>query len=277
MATVRAGDGVELAIHEAGRADGRPALLLHGFSANAGVWASTAPALAPRFRVLSLDFRGHGGSGRTDDPADFTLERLASDVLEVADGVGTASFTLIGHGMGGEVAQLVALRAPARIEALVLVGTGAAPLDPTSGWARSRASIAAIAAERGMAPAWEAYVESGIVGWELDELPEEIVSQWRTEFMKTAPAAFVGLSRSMAEATDRTDALRALEPPTLVVAGADDAAFLDAARSLAAIVPGAQLEVIGEAGHSPQIMAAEEFNEILLAFLKRAVPAGRAS
>jgi pimeloyl-ACP methyl ester carboxylesterase len=272
---VGAPDGVELEVHEAGRSDGKPVLLLHGYSANANVWASTHPALAPRFRVLMPDFRGHGASGRTEDPKSFTLEQLADDTVAIADAIDAGRFTLMGHGMGGEVAQIVALENQDRIEALVLVDTGAGPLDPSSGWALGRAQLAKTIEQRGITAGWEQYVESGIVGWEVDELPIEIVDMWRAEFMKTAPAAFVGLSHSMSTQADRANALAALKVKTLVVAGADDDAFGEASRVLARAIPGAELAVIDGAGHSPQIMKAEEFNGLVVDFLKRAVPAGR--
>jgi aminoacrylate hydrolase len=243
---------------------------VHGLSGNAGIWSSTIGALAPKYRVLSLDLRGHGGSGRTEDPADFTLDALVADVLAVVDALGLPAFTLFGHGLGGNVVQHVAVSRPGAVEAVVLVGTSARRLDPSSGWAATRRHVASVVADRGIEAGWEAYLESGLIGWEVEDLPEEITGAWRTEFVKTAPAAFVGLVRAAGELPDLTDRLRTLDVPALVVAGDDDSAFgAPEAERLAEAIPGAELCVIEGGGHSPQVSRAEEFNEHVLDFLRR--------
>jgi pimeloyl-ACP methyl ester carboxylesterase len=269
---ITAPDGLELACHEAGRSDGRPALLLHGLSGNASIWADAHPGLAPRFKVVMLDFRGHGDSGRTEDPADFTIEALVSDAVAVLDGYGFERATVLGHGLGGTVAQHLALRHPDRLEALVLVGTGPGPLDPESGWAITRRRIADVMADGGMQAAWDSYLETGFVGWEVEELPDEILDRWRREFMKTAPAAFIGLVRSAGAQTDISGELKGLGCPVLVVVGDDDMAFSEAAEALAELIPGAELLVIPAGGHSPHVSKAEEFNAAVFSFLRRALP-----
>ncbi|HVE91844.1 MAG TPA: alpha/beta hydrolase [Actinomycetota bacterium] len=275
MLRVRTDDGLELAYAESGRLDGRPLVLLHGLSGSSGAWASTAGAVAPRFRVLAVDQRGHGESGRTDDPLDFTLERLVLDVFNVSDALQASPIVLVGHGIGATVAMLAALEDPDRVDALVCVGASAAPLDPASGWMATRVRVAEAVQRGGIQAGWEAYLESGIFGWELDDIPAEIVGRWRKEFTRTAPAAFVGLAGSASSQPDLTPRLRKLRCPTLVVAGSDDQAFGPQAAALAEAIPGAELKVIPGGGHSPQMSRAEEFNETLVAFLKRALPSGR--
>lgn len=277
MRRVESTDGLGLACHEAGRRDGRLALLLHGLSGNASIWDDTHPALAPRFRVAMPDMRGHGESDRTEDPADFTVGHLVRDVVAVLDAYEAEKATLIGHGLGGAVCQQVALEHPDRVEALVLVGTGPGPLDPRSGWAQTRTRIADVVEERGLAAGWDAYLESGIVGWEVDELPSEILGRWRNEFMKTAPAAFVGLVRSASEQPDRSGLLAGIAAPTLVVVGEDDQAFGEAAGLLAKAVPGADFVSIPGGGHTPHVARSEEFNEAVIEFLRKAMPTRRRS
>lgn len=274
MRRVVASDGVELVCREAGRADGRGAILVHGLTGNADLWEATVGALAPRHRVVAMDLRGHGASGRTEAPDDFTLERAATDVVEVADDVGFGTFLLVGHGVGGDIAQLVALSDPERLEALVLIGCGPGPMDPASGWAVTRRQIADVVADRGIEGGWEAYLEAGLLGWDLHEVPDEILDAWRQQFVRTAPSAFVGFARASAEQADRSSELRGLGVPTLVAVGDDDDAFLTHARRLAELIPGADLAEVPGGGHSPQIARAEEFNEQLLGFIKRRLGKG---
>lgn len=276
MERVRASDGIELALQHAGRADGRLAVLLHGLTGTASIWEDTAPGLAPRFRVVMPDLRGHGASGRVDDEGSFTIERLTADVIDALDALGAGAATLVGHGLGGTVAQLVALDHPERVEAMVLVGTGPGPLDPGSGWAKTREGIAEVARRRGIEAAWDHYVESGLIGWELDEIPAGITDRWRSEFVKTSPFALAGLVRSSAAQPDRTGDLARIGCPVLVVVGDDDAAFADAAKTLASRVPAGELAAVAGGGHSPQVSKPEVFNQLVFDFLRRTLPSGRA-
>ena len=268
-------DGLQLVCSESGRSDGRPLVFLHGLTGSSAVWVSTSGAVAPRFRVLALDQRGHGQSGRTDDAGEFTVQRLVLDVFDLADSLQSGPLTLVGHGLGATVAMLAALDDPAKVDALVCVGASAAPLDPSTGWMATRSRVATAIERGGMEAGWQTYLESGIFGWDLEDMPNEIVDRWRKEFLRTAPAAFVGLTRSVASQPDLTPRLAQLGCPALVVAGSDDQAFAPHARSLAEAIPGAELALIPGGGHSPQLSRAEEFNAALVDFLKRALPSGR--
>lgn len=271
MPTITTEEGLALVCDEKGRSDGHPALLLHGLSQNAGVWTETASALAPRFRVLVPELRGHGSSGRTEEPDDYTVVHLVSDAELVCETLGLRGAVLCGHGLGGTVALRLALSRPDLVSALVLVSTLPRPLEPSSGPARIRTMLADVVAERGMEAAWNVYVDDGLVGWELDRVPGEVVEGWRQEFLRTAPAAFVGLSRDAAEQEDLGERVGELDVPVLVVVGEDDAAYGPGGRELAEAIPGAELAVIERGGHSPQLARAETFNATVVDFLKRSV------
>jgi pimeloyl-ACP methyl ester carboxylesterase len=87
-------------------AAGRPALvLLHGWTVTSDLnWFGVYAALAEHFRVVAVDFRGHGRGIRAEQP--FSLEACADDVLAVADHLGLGRFVAVGYSMGGLVAQL---------------------------------------------------------------------------------------------------------------------------------------------------------------------------
>lgn len=271
MPTITTDEGIVLSCDEKGRSDGRPAVLLHGLSQNAGIWGETASALAPRFRVLVPELRGHGASGRSEDPADYTVAHLVSDAELVCERLGLEGVVFCGHGLGGTVALRLALSRPDLVSALVLVSTLAGPLDPRSGPARMRAMLADVVEERGMEAAWSVYVDDGLVGWELDKVPRGIVEEWRKDFLGTAPAAFVGLTRDAEVQANLAERLEGLVSPVLVVIGEDDAVYGPGGRELAEAIPGAELAVIERGGHSPQLARAEVFNGTVVEFLKRSV------
>ncbi len=97
----------------------RTIVLAHGGSAHAHWWDFVAPALTRLGRVLALDFRGHGRSAWTDPP-DYGPPAYLKDLVGFLEFLGTP-VVLVGHSMGGELAQRVAVRHPHLLEALVIV------------------------------------------------------------------------------------------------------------------------------------------------------------
>jgi pimeloyl-ACP methyl ester carboxylesterase len=100
---------------------GRPPILcVHGGAAHAHWFDFFAPGFVTDFHVRALDFRGHGDS-QWMSPPDYTYERHAADLEEVAAKLKLRDFVLIGHSMGGLVSLLYAATYPARLRALIIV------------------------------------------------------------------------------------------------------------------------------------------------------------
>jgi pimeloyl-ACP methyl ester carboxylesterase len=124
-------DGVGLAVEVTGEGPGL--VLVHGFGGAKEDFADHVPTLARDNTVVIFDHRGHGASDKPDDPAAYSFERLGSDVLQVADHAGLDSFRLLGHSMGGMVSRKVVLRAPERVDALIMMDTSAGPIPGFDG------------------------------------------------------------------------------------------------------------------------------------------------
>ncbi|WP_043363743.1 alpha/beta fold hydrolase [Belnapia sp. F-4-1] len=116
---------MRLNLVEAG--DGPPVILLHGLFGSAQNWGAVQRHLAARHRVLALDLRNHGASGRShamDYPA------MAADVAETMRAMGAAPAAVVGHSMGGKVAMALALAEPALVARLVVVDIAPIPYPP---------------------------------------------------------------------------------------------------------------------------------------------------
>jgi 3-oxoadipate enol-lactonase len=97
-------------------------VLLHGWTATGDLnWFRVFSALGARFRVVSMDHRGHGGGIRSVRP--FRLEDCADDVAALADVLGVRRVVPVGYSMGGPIAQLVWRRHPGLVDGLVLCAT----------------------------------------------------------------------------------------------------------------------------------------------------------
>src|SRR5262245_19569861 len=131
MATVqpRTVGAVRLEVLEAGEG-GRPLLLTHGFTGAKEDFGDWIDRFADEgWWVVAPDLRGHGGSDQPETEDLYSLATYAADLLALADQLGWNRFSLVGHSMGGMIAQEVAVEAPERLERLILMDTCHGPVE----------------------------------------------------------------------------------------------------------------------------------------------------
>ncbi|RWZ61648.1 alpha/beta fold hydrolase [Labedella populi] len=129
-------DGVRLAVYDVGDPDAPVVMAVHGF-ASSGVlnWFHsgwTRDLTRAGYRVLALDQRGHGRSGKPHDPLQFTTERLAADVLGVLDAHLVDEAVLLGYSLGARVGWHLARTDAHRFPRVVLGGLPSG--DPLQGF-----------------------------------------------------------------------------------------------------------------------------------------------
>lgn len=193
--------------------DGAPPLvLLSSIGTDMDLWAPLLPTLRRSFRLLRLDTRGHGASEAP--PGDYSLSDLAQDVGAVMDAAGVGPAAVIGVSLGGMIAMQLALDAPERIGALVLICTSAT-MDPSAWNGRietvlrdGMAGIADLAMERFLDPGFAA------------QYPE-IAATVRRGLLQMEPHGYIGCAAAIRDMmlVDRLDAIRA---PALVITGSKD-------------------------------------------------------
>lgn len=114
--------GLTLSVAEAGPEDGPLTVLLHGFPETWWSWRhQIGPLAAAGLRVVAPDQRGYGLSSRPEGIEAYHLDRLADDVIGLADALGRERIHLVGHDWGGLVAWWVAARHPDRLERLAIL------------------------------------------------------------------------------------------------------------------------------------------------------------
>ncbi len=108
-------------MHYTEAGSGPPLGFLHGLGGSIADWEHQIPYFARQHRVIVPELRGFGSSGL--GRRRYEIARLAQDVIELLDGLGVECFRLIGHSMGGAVAQQLALMQPTRVERLVIANS----------------------------------------------------------------------------------------------------------------------------------------------------------
>lgn len=265
MSRATASDGTQLAFDVLGRPGATPVLLIQGLGADRTAGLLQRLALAPRWRTIGFDNRG---VGRSDKPQGrYHLDVMADDAARVLDACGLESAHVIGHSMGGVIAQLLALQHPGRVRSLVL----SASACHHHMWRRELlAEWASIALEQGMRE-----VSRRSMRWLVG--PRSLRRYWPAlgvlgPLAINVPAhAFAAQARAILDADDSLrDRLVEVRVPTLVVSGSQDILTPTAdGEELADHIPGADLTIISGAAHGFPVEHAVAFNALLGEFLGR--------
>jgi 3-oxoadipate enol-lactonase len=239
-----------------------PALVLvHGVGGDSGNWDDILPHLAPKFRVIRVDLRGHGRSPALRAPC--SVEDFARDVTDVMDALGQRAFRLAGFSLGGQVAQSIALDSPQRVEKLVLISAVAGRTEAERAGAANRVELLK---EKGTAAIAEANRER----WFTDE--------FRTRHAEKVEARVQQLLRTDAESylhaftvfatADLGARLGGIRAPTLIITGEHDAAATPRmARLMHERIRNSELRVLPALRHSLLIESPDLIAELLLGFL----------
>ncbi|MER6335110.1 alpha/beta hydrolase [Streptomyces sp. NPDC001034] len=191
--------------------NGPTLVFLHYWGGSARTWDLVVDRLAGR-DLITVDFRGWSRSGGMPGP--YTLRRLADDTLAVVADAGVTDYVLVGHSMGGKVAQLAAATRPAGLRGIVLVGSGPAKPAARITPAYREALSHAYDSDESVARARDHILTA-------TELPASIKARVAADSRAGADAARAEWPlRGIAE--DITEHTRMVGVPALVVAGEND-------------------------------------------------------
>jgi pimeloyl-ACP methyl ester carboxylesterase len=264
-------------------AEGVPLLLLHGFGNEAHIWDDFAPAVAPHYRTVALDHRGHGDSAWAADVSGYDLEQMVDDVEAVTEALGIERLVLVGHSLGGRVSTLFAGRHPERIAGLVLVDIGP-ELDPR-GVSRIRQET-----EQSVDPSFAGLEEyarllslhypaakpAAIQRMARHSARQREDARWVLKMDPSLRGGMAGPEDPEAAATreeriiaQQWEALRALPCPALVVRGAAADVFAPdtADRMVDEVLQSGRLAVVPQAGHSVMTDNPEGFRDAVTQFV----------
>jgi 3-oxoadipate enol-lactonase len=277
---VKGANGAELHLLE-WSTEGVPMLLLHGFGNEAHIWDDFAPVVAPHYRTLALDHRGHGQSD-WDPEARYEIDALVDDVESVTAALGIERMVLVGHSLGGRVSTVFAGRHPARLAGLVIVDIG--PEVDARGSLRIRQDV-----ESNLSPVFasvEEYARALSLSYPAatpDSLRRMALHGLRrradSRFELVMDPAWRGVTAGRGTSRDAEqeeglgrqmwDALAALPCPALVVRGAasDILSPEVADRMVDDVLPNGRLAVVPQAGHSVMTDNPQGFNDAVASFV----------
>jgi pimeloyl-ACP methyl ester carboxylesterase len=221
------------------------------------------PLARAGWRAVAMDQRGQFESPGVDDPAAYSTEALARDVLAVVADLGPPVH-LVGHSFGGLVGRAAVIAAPLSFASLVLLCSGPAAIG---GARQQRIEVLRPLLEQGGMAAVYAGMERLAAGdpkWR--EAPQELRDFLRRRFLASSPVGLQGMAEALTSEPDRVEELRATGVPVLVAHGAGDDAWSPATQARMAERLGARHAVIPDSAHSPAVENTPELLRVLLAF-----------
>ncbi len=242
-------------LHYEERGEGRPILCTHATPASGVFYRPQLDAFGERYRVISLDLRGHGESEKPEGA--YPIAGVLTDYEALIEAFGLAPLVLMGCSIGGIVAQLYALAHPDDLRGLVLIGS------PDSVRGRDVAGFKRRIADVG----WDGEIED-LLGKQLHpDAPAELVGWARAEYGKTPLHVRTAEEEALAT-VHHPERMAEIRVPTLLVYGeAEEDRIASKMRAMAEVMGDARIHEIAGAAHYPNLEQAETFNPILEAFL----------
>lgn len=232
---------------------GPPVFLTHGFSATGSMWEPQRAALAD-YRLITWDMRGHGHTEAPEDPAQYSSDLTVADMKAIMDSLGVERAVVGGLSLGGVMSMHFYAAHPEMVRALIIAdsGPGFRSDAPRKAWNDHCEERAKELEEKGLDA--------------LASTSAEVVRA-KTEHQSAQGIAHAARGMMAQSGTRLMDLLPEIKVPTLVIVGDRDEPFLGAANYMTRKIPGARLEIIGDAGHASNIDQPEAFNAVLLDFL----------
>lgn len=246
-------DGVRIAYDVHGDSlDALPLLLTHGYSSSSSMWSPNLGALSTDRRVITWDVRGHGASESPEDLASYTEAASVADMAAVLDACGVERAVVGGLSLGGYLSLAFNVEHASRVGALLLFDTGPGYRRETS---RER---------------WNRWALAQASAFEADGLSAlSASSEVRLAAHDPRGLALAARGILIQRSSAVIDSLPSIRVPTLVLVGADDAAFLGAADYMASRIATATKVVLDGAGHASNIDRPDTFTAAVLDFLAR--------
>lgn len=243
---------------------GAPIIFLHGFPFNKSMWESQYHSLKQSFRVIAPDIRGFGYS--KDDSSELSIELFADDMIALMEELKLEKVTICGLSMGGYIALNAIQRYPERFNALILCDTQCNS-DTDEGKAKRYKSIEDIKAN-GITEFTEGFLKN-VFHAETQSNKPELVAGLKNMMLSNSEHAFINGLKALAERKETCSKLDQIRVPTLIICGSDDSLTpVSKSQYLHEHIKDSQLRIIQNAGHISNMEQPEEFNKIIIDFLK---------
>ena len=228
-----------------GRRDATPLVFINSLGTDFRIWTEVAAVLAPDFRIILYDKRGHGLSESGPDSND--MADYADDLAAVLDTLGVGRAAVVGLSIGGLIAQEFYRQRPERVAALVLCDT-AAKIGTDESWDQRIAEV-----QRGGLEGIADFVLERWFTAEFRSLRSAELAGMRAMLTRTPKQGYLAACGALKRADLRPYAGRMETPALCLVGDQDGSTPVSLVKETAALIPASRFEVIAGAGHLPNV------------------------
>lgn len=255
----------DISLHYEQHGAGEDLVLIGGLGADHQVWKSTLRHFSKHYRVLTFDNRGAGQSSAPDFP--YTTEMMANDTLGLMDALHISRAHILGHSMGGRIAQQIALIAPEKVNRLIIACSHAKSSAISSMILSMREKLQEANVSKELLAEYtmpflfgEAFLKNtaqvkGFIQWTLQNPRPQSAIGYKNQLLAV-------------RAHDVTHQLNQITAPTLIIAGSED--ILAPAASLESMsksIKNSAFKSIADCAHMPHVEKSHEFFNAVLRFL----------
>jgi pimeloyl-ACP methyl ester carboxylesterase len=253
-------NGLNLHLEDGGNSDGLPLVFLHSWAGSTRSWKYVVDALPKRLRTITIDHRGWGRS--ESHSSGFHLAGLASDVKEFVKALKLDRYVLVGHSMGGKIAQLIASERPETLSGLILVAPAMPgplhfPLERREGMVNVMNSADLI----------QQTIDSMLTA---KRLSPEVNAQVIEDGLRGSPEAKRAWPLSTSQ-EDLREVVGQIQVPTLVIAGELDKVdpVSELQSELLPQISNAEMKIIPATGHLSPLESPTEVAEMIVYFVEK--------
>jgi len=249
-------NGARIVWQESGPADAPAVIFSCALATDRRLWRDQVESLADRYRVVVYDHRGHGDSLLTNESADWSISKLADDVVGMMDALGLEKAAFAGLSLGGSVGLGLALTRPERISGLACCCARAdAPEQYKALWRSRTQKVSA----GGMASIAEETMSRWFAdGGTSSQSPQQALAM--SMLLSTSRQGYIGCAKALS-GLDFLDRLASMGVATHYLCGENDRAISpEVVQDMHERTPGSRFSVLSGAGHLANLDRPVEFN-----------------
>ena len=249
------------------KGEGVPILFVHGWTSNNWMWFNQVDYFAERYRVITIDLKGHGASDKPE--AEYLMKDFALELDRfVSNVIGKEKFVLVGHSMGGMIVLTYAVnrQRAAKLKALVPCGTTFKMGNPILSRFVDQLKQGILKYNQATLGMMSKLAYNGKFAREH----KEIIQRNTEEGLKCPDYVGIACMDAFVNKYDIEKDLPSISVPTLILAGDKDAMVSpDNSERMQSLIPNASLKIIGpQVGHCLQIERPLEFNTAIDEFIQ---------
>ncbi|KZE40319.1 2-succinyl-6-hydroxy-2,4-cyclohexadiene-1-carboxylate synthase [Bhargavaea cecembensis] len=262
--------GIRVGYREAGRPDGKPLVLLHGFTGSSAAWTAIAADLG-EYRLIMPDLTGHGNTEAPGAPARYAMEEQVSDLDALFTRLGLERFSLLGYSLGGRIAIGYAAAHPEKVSRLILESTspGLRTGDERRERRESDGKLAAFIEREGILAFTDRWENIPLFASQK-RMPEHVRQRVRRGRLGNDPAGLAGSLRGIGTGSQPSywESLEHFSMPVTLITGTLDVKYVKIAADMVRRLPDVHHVTVQDAGHTVHVENPARFATMVKEALK---------